>query len=639
MKIVFCTLHVRRSTQAVSLAAGCLAAALPPSFRKSSVLIDAFPEQSDQEILSAILEVKPDVVAFPVYVWNRQRLISIVRQLHEIAPRLYLIAGGPEATGDPSGLTSAAPWTALVHGEGETALAGLLAAFAKGLPDQPLPGVTLIREEGTLSGAEYCPHDLGTAPSPWLTGILVPEPSGGVLWEVARGCAFSCDYCFEARGHAGVRHIDRQRLEAELELFARAEISQIWVLDSTFNYPPKRGIALLELLLEKAPHLQYHLEAKADFIDRHTASLLGELHCSVQLGLQSVHEQVLKAIHRPLDLEILAEKVHLLEAEGVIYGFDLIYGLPQDSYAGFKDSLDTALSFSPNHVHIFPLAVLPGTRLSQQRDRYGIKAQQEPPYELISSANWSVAEMELCRRLAATVDIFYNTGRAVAFFPAIVHALQTRPSNLFEDFFTWALQQQGIGYENLLTPVNWAADDVYRMLQGYLSQKLQSTGQGHLVSVFLDLLCYHFHYAETLLGEELPPPSETLLQTNLWETPLQRSNKCRLVPFVYEILDLLEMEGVQLEEISDLFRPIGSVALFMRRGNEVICESLSEEMLHLLKQSNGSLSPKDIFAGSLSQATGVELVQFAVSEGLLQAVHADVTGAKKKGPAHTEPLG
>ena len=637
MKIVFCTLHVRRSTQAVSLAAGCLAAALSPSYRKSSVLIDAFPEQTDQEIISAILEAEPDVVAFPVYVWNRQRLVSIVRQLRKIASRLYLIAGGPEATGDPLGLASAAPWTALVHGEGETALAGLLDALTKGLPDQPLPGVTIMREEGRLTGAEHCPHDLATAPSPWLTGILVPEPSGGVLWEVARGCAFSCDYCFDARGHAGVRHIDRQRLEAELELFAKADVSQIWVLDSTFNYPPKRGIALLELLLEKAPHLQYHLEAKADFIDRHTASLLSALHCSVQLGLQSVHEQVLKAIHRPLDLDILAEKVHLLEAEGVIYGFDLIYGLPQDSYAGFKDSLDTALSFSPNHVHIFPLAVLPGTRLSQQRDRYGIEAQQEPPYELISSANWSVAEMELCRRLAAAVDIFYNTGRAVAFFPAIVHALQTKPSELFEDFFTWALQQQGIDYENLLTPGNWAANDVYRMLQGYLSQKLQSSGQRHLVSMFLDLLCYHFHYAETLLGEELlPPPGETLLQTNLWETPLQRSNKCRLVPFAYEILDLLEMEGVQLEEISDLFRPVGSVALFMRRGNEVICESLSEEMLLLLKQSNGSLSPKDIFAGSLSQATGVELVQFAVSEGLLQPVAG---GAKEKGPEQTGPLG
>ena len=621
MKTVFCTLHVRRSTQAVALAAGCLAAALPPALRKASILIDAFPEQTDQEILAAILAAKPEVVLFSVYVWNRLRIIDLVRQLHQADSRLYLVAGGPEATGDPTGLAAAAPWTALIHGEGEAALAGLLAALPGGLPDQALPGVTLMRQGEPLSGDPHCPYDLSSAASPWLTGILVPEPAGGVLWEVARGCAFSCDYCFEARGHAGVRHIDRKRLEQELELFVTAGVSQIWILDSTFNYPPERGIALLELLLERAPHLHYHLEAKADFIDRHTASLLAQLNCSVQLGLQSIHEQVLKAIHRPLDLGILAEKVHLLEAEGVVYGFDLIYGLPQDSYAGFKDSLDTVLSFSPNHVHIFPLAVLPGTRLAQQRDRYGIKAQPEPPYELISSSNWSVAEMERCRCLAATVDLFYNTGRAVAFFPAILQALQTEPSTLFEDFFNWALQQQGLDYQSLLTTSSWAADDVYRMLQGYLCRQLQDTGQGHLVSLFLDLLCYHFHYAETLLGEELlPPADEALLQTDLWESPLQRSDKCRLVPFAYEILDLLDMEQMELEEIASLFRPVGSVALFMRRDNEVFCESLSDEMLRLLKQSNGSLSPKDIFAGSLSKATGVELVQFAVSEGLLQAV-------------------
>ena len=621
MKIVFCTLHVRRSTQAISLAAGCLAAALPSELYESCTLLDFFPEQTDQEILASILASDPDAVLFSVYVWNRQRIIQLAKQLHQEQPRLHLIAGGPEATGDPSGLSAAAPWTALVHGEGEAALAGLLTALAKGLADQPLPGVTLLQKERPVSGATHCPYDLSTAPSPWLTGALKLEPAGGVLWEVARGCAFSCDYCFDARGHAGVRSIDRQRLEDELELFIKAGVSQVWVLDSTFNYPPERGIALLELLLAKAPHIHYHLEAKADFIDRHTASLLGELNCSVQLGLQSIHQQVLKAIHRPLDLDILAEKVHLLEAEGVVYGFDLIYGLPEDNYAGFRTSLDTVLSFSPNHVHIFPLSVLHGTKLAQQRDRYGINAQPEPPYELISSDNWSVEEMELCRRLAATVDIFYNTGRAVAFFPAILEALQTQPSALFEDFFKWALQQQDLDYTNLLIASNWGADDVYRMLQGYICHQLQNSGQGHLVSVFLDLLCYHFHYAETLLGEELlPPADETLLQIDLWETPLQRSNKCRLVPFAYEIFDLLEMEEMQLEEIAHLFRPVGSVALFMRRGNEVYCESLGEEMLRLLKQSNGELSPKSIFAGSLPQATGEELIQFAVSEGLLHSV-------------------
>ncbi|MDT8442752.1 MAG: DUF4080 domain-containing protein [Desulfuromonadales bacterium] len=618
MKIVFCTLHVRRSAQAVPLAAGYLAAALPADVRRGATLVDVFPDQSDREIIELILTHKPQLVMFPVYVWNRQRIVQIARRLHDQQPALQLIGGGPEATGDLDRLISEAPWTALVLGEGEGALRGLVEQLAKGPGQQPLPGVVFNVTGKSLSGQDYCEFDLNTAESPWLSGIIGPTAEGGVLWEVARGCAFSCDYCFDARGHAGVRPIPSARLEAELEHFVKQGVSQVWILDSTFNYPPERGIALLQMLLDKAPGLHYHFEAKADFIDRHTVSLLGRLSCSVQIGLQSVREEVLKTIHRPLDLEILTEKVHLLEAEGIIYGFDLIYGLPGDNYAGFRESIDTVMSFAPNHVHIFPLAILPGTRLFQQQARYGIIAQDQPPYELISSDDWSAEEMALGRRLAAAVDLFYNTGRAVAFFPAILEALQVQPSALFEDFFKWLLQQPEIEHDELLRVDSWSASDVYRMLQGYICHQLKITGQGHLVSVFLDLLCYHFNYAETLLSEELLPPADKRMQyADIWETPWQRSRKCRLVPFAYEILDLLEMEEMQLAEVVQLFRPVGSVALFLRRDNEVICESLSEEMLLLLKQSNGQNSPKDIFAGSLPQATGEELVQFAISEGLL----------------------
>ena len=620
MNLVFCTLHVRRSSQAVSLAAGCLAAALPVGLCTSTRLVDVYPEQSDHEILSAILCANPDVVAFPVYLWNRQRILGLVRQLRQSNRSLYLIAGGPEATGDPIALLSAAPWNALIHGEGEAALTGLLERLAEGPPQQPLPGVTLMLEQGPLSNENRCHYDLDDATSPWLSGTIKPT-SSGVLWEVARGCAFSCDYCFDARGQQGVRPLPKNRLKAELELFVDSDVSQVWVLDSTFNYPPERGVELLEMLLEVAPGLHYHLEAKADFIDRHTVSLLGKLNCSIQIGLQSVHARVLKTIHRPIDLEVLTEKIHLLEAEGVVYGFDLIYGLPEDSYTGFRESIDTVLGFAPNHIHIFPLAVLPGTRLAAQRERHGMKAQRQPPYELVCSADWTTEEIEHCRRLAAAADLFYNTGRAVAFFPAILDALQARPSELFEDFFKWARQQPETDHDSLMQTEHWSAEDAYRMLQGYLSHRLQSAGKGHLVSIFLDLLCYHFNYAETLLSEELLPiPVEALLEKDAWETPWQRSNKFRLVPFAYEILDLLEMEGMYLEEMTNLFRPVGSVALFMRRENQVFCESLSEEMLQLLKHSDGKSSPKEIFAGSLPEATGAELVEFAVSEGLLYPV-------------------
>ena len=123
MKIVFCTLHVRRSIQAVSLAAGSLAAALQPDLRESCVLIDSFPEQTDQDILASIMASAPDLVAFPVYVWNRQRIIHLARELHQLAPQLYLIAGGPEATGP-------------LWGDGGTSASGLQETLERSVVEQ-----------------------------------------------------------------------------------------------------------------------------------------------------------------------------------------------------------------------------------------------------------------------------------------------------------------------------------------------------------------------------------------------------------------------------------------------------------------------------------------------------------------------
>ena len=78
MKIIFCTLHVRRSTQAISLAAGCLAAALPPEYRKSSVLIDSFPEQTDQE---SPLAGKTVVVTGTLQHFKRDEIKGLIKKL------------------------------------------------------------------------------------------------------------------------------------------------------------------------------------------------------------------------------------------------------------------------------------------------------------------------------------------------------------------------------------------------------------------------------------------------------------------------------------------------------------------------------------------------------------------------------
>ncbi len=622
MNIVLPTLHVRRSAQAVPLAAACLAASLPQELRRDARLVDLFPEQSQQAMADAVLASAPDLVAFPTYVWNRDQVASLTRRLRQARPALFMVAGGPEATADPEGLLREGELDAVIRGEGEATFRELVRRLAEGGEPREVAGVTRRTAEGLVNEPDRSAVDeLDALPSPWLSGVLTPEAGSGVLWETSRGCPFGCDFCFDARGSRGVRHLGEERLEAELALFVRAGVAQVWVLDSTFNFPPVRGKRLLRLIAERAPHIHFHFEAKADFLDRETARLLSRLSCSVQIGLQSARPEVLRNIHRTLDPAAFCSKVHLLSAEGVTFGLDVIYGLPGDDHQGFRQSLDTALAMAPNHLEMFPLAVLPGTPLHRQRQRFGLRAQDHPPYEIIESASYPAADLALSRRLAAAVDLFYNTGRAVGFFSALQKATGQSPVAFLEGFVEWALARPELEEKRFLNTEAWGPKEVLPLQEQYVTHLLRKQGREDLVACALDLMRYHYHHAEALLGPEtLPAQPETLRNRDLWNIELKTSPSLQLVPFTYEILDLLEMGEVDLQQMASLFRPVGSVALFLRRGDQVYCESLEEGFLRLLNGCRKARTPKEIFGGSISAREGAEIVEFAVAEGFLVPV-------------------
>jgi radical SAM superfamily enzyme YgiQ (UPF0313 family) len=620
MRIVLPTLHVRRSAQAVPLAAGCLHAALPQALREQTVLLDLYPEQGGEEMLQAIFACDPQLVAFPLYVWNRRQVCALALELRRHRPTLHLIAGGPEVYADPQGVLAQGGFDAVILGEGEDSFRALVEGLVQGKRRSGIAGLCWRSATGGIPPGLVLPK-LDALPSPWLSGSVVPAEGGGVLWETSRGCPFACTFCFDARGSRGTRPIPMVRLERELDLFVRSQISQIWVLDSTFNYPLERGKQLLRLLTRKAPHIHFHLEAKADFLDRETARLLSKLTCSVQIGLQSARAEVLLHIHRSLDVEKFAQKIHLLANAGVTFGFDLIYGLPGDDFVGFCQSLNYAFELAPNHIDIFPLAVLPGTQLHQDAGRFGLRAQSEPPYEVLQSDTCSPADLEDCRLLAAAVDLFYNIGRAVGFFPALLRATKMDAVRFFRDFTQWLVEDQQLARERLLDSESWLPAEVLRLQEAFLAHLFKRRRLLNLLPAAIDLLRYHYHYAETLLGvETLPVVSESLRGVNPWTTPLRVAEGVRLVPFAYEILDLLEMGEVELDQMAAMFRPIGSLAVFLRRGNEVLCESLEEDFRKLLQGCTGETSAECIFSGSIPPAEGKEIVRFALTEGFLVPV-------------------
>ncbi|WP_020677464.1 B12-binding domain-containing radical SAM protein [Geopsychrobacter electrodiphilus] len=609
MKILIVSLHVRRSAQAVALAAGNLKAALPEKVQQQTQLLDLYLQQPLPQMLKEIRNARADLIAFSFYLWNRQQLLDLAAALKTAQKPPFLLAGGPEASADSTRLLATGLFDALLRGEGEESFALLVERLSQKSNLTGIAGLSLSARQ-PLPAA--CSCDVTRLKSPWLSQTLRPA-EGGVLWEVARGCPFRCDFCYDAKGMAGVRPLPLARLAAELESFSLNSAEQVWVLDSTFNAPPRRGHTLLQLLLEKGPQLHYHLEAKAEFIDDQTIDLLSQLSCSVQLGLQSADDGVLAGLNRKIDPLKFWAGVEKLADSGLTFGLDLIYGLPGDSYAGFCASLNRALSYRPNQVDIFPLAVLPGTRLFEQQQELGLKADAQPPYLLRQSPDFSPAAMHDCSLLAAAADIFYNFGRAVGFMLPLCESLRVSPLRLLEDFRDWVKENKG-GEEALLSREKFKPQEILQLQQDFLQQRLYAAGQPNYVPLVADILEYHYRYAETLLGPETLPAAGKI-------TAGQRLHLAAgvcLIELRCDILGALETEAIDLKRWGKLVEQTPTRGLMIRRGNQVFTEVLTEEFAELLGRAQTARTRQQLLAG-LPTAAAEELLPFALQEGLLVA--------------------
>jgi hypothetical protein len=614
MKIALVAIHPCPSPQAVPLACAFLKEALLADPELSGALqvevLEFFLEQSPQECAAAILAQSPDLVAFSVYVWSADGARAVAAQLRQGAPGLIICAGGAEPTANPAGLLQAGVFDFLVRGEGERSFPLVVRAALQGLSPAGIPGVVL---PGQPAGALPAPVDIETIPSPYLSGQLDPGLPGGVLWQLSRGCDFACAFCFDHKGSGGVRRFSLVRVEQELRLFARLRVPQVFVLDSTFNKIPQRAKEILRLIARLAPGVHFHFEVRSEYIDAEMAELFASITCSLQIGLQSADPAVLRGVGRGFDRDDFARRVSLLNQSGAIFGFDLIFGLPGDSAPLFRDSLDFALSLYPNHLDIFPLAVLPGTRLFGKAAELGLEHLDAPPYTLVATPSFPAPDLNEARLLAAACDIFYSRGKAVAWFNAVVAALRLTPSAFLRAFSRF-LGTRGAGGEQEV-----AEEEIWGLQRDFLTEIFRDRNKQKLLPLALDLADYHHLYARALLATPpSPPAAKELRKQGLMRRQLRLAPSATLARFNYEILDILEAGDLELPAFTSCFKAVPSYAIIYPAGGEVCTESVSRPYFELLSALDGKSTAQAICARvKLPGAEALDFLQFAASEGIV----------------------
>lgn len=609
MVLQLVSIHPSPSPQSIPLANAFLKAYAQGSGVEIG-LLDFFTGQDAAACAAQIFGRNPDAVGFSLYVWNRELCCGIAAELRNICPSLTLFCGGPEVTADPGSILGMNLFDFVITGEGEAPFAAMCRAMAVGDDYSAVPGIRF--PSSRIAPPPPPISNLDTIPSPYLSGIIDTRSTPGILWQLSRGCSFTCDFCFDARGIHGVRHFSLERVEAELRHFAATGVSQVFVLDSTFNTDKVRAKMILKMIKKLAPDIHFHFEVRSEFIDREMADLFAHIACSLQIGLQSAHREVLGLVGRSFNKADFAAKVGLLNESGATFGFDLIYGLPGDTLAGFCHSLDYALSLYPNHLDIFPLAVLPGTRLADNGEALHMIWDRHPPYLVKSSDSFSAADMAAAADLAAGCDIFYTRGRSVAWFNAVVALLNRKASELLQQFSSWLTAARGRD----IRESDLSDDDIRELQRLFLNHLFSGKKLHKYLPLVHDLALYHHLYATVLLA----PPAESGPDSRPGKKSragFRIASTCHLAYFTYDIDELLECGEPRLRWMFDNLAPSGSQAVIYLNKGMVFTESLDLPYVRVLENI------RDAASGNYAAGTGLtgdelqDFLLFAQEEGII----------------------
>ena len=111
-------------------------------------------------------------------------------------------------------------------------------------------------------------------------------------------------------------------------------------------------------------------EANPDSVsDKLLTRLRGEGFNRVSLGIQTDDDEILKKIGRPHDYAQAVSAAQRIRKAGFRnLSFDLMYGLPNQTLNGWKDTLERVLALNPDHISCYGLKLEEGTPMYDYRE-------------------------------------------------------------------------------------------------------------------------------------------------------------------------------------------------------------------------------------------------------------------------------
>ncbi|MGB9813938.1 MAG: B12-binding domain-containing radical SAM protein [Thermovenabulum sp.] len=362
------------------------------------------------DILERIVDFKPDVIGFSLYIWNFNQVIYLAENLKKVKPEVKVILGGPEASYDVEGLLKKDFIDFVVIGEGEEAFSRLLLALNGGGSFEEVDGIAFKKAESIIVKNPLKYVDLNLIPLSYEEDLDFKNRI--IYYETSRGCPFNCAFCLSSLDRK-VREADLEKVEKDLRLLVNKKARVIKFVDRSFNYNIDRALKIVNIFKKIGGDTIFHCEINPELVSEEFAANLEGLQKKLhfELGIQTTNPLALEEIRRNKDVEKAIEGIKILKDKEVPIHVDLIAGLPYDDFESFKEAFNKVYNLKPDELQLGFLKLLKGTMLRERAKEYGIVFRSQPPYEILYN-NWmSYEELSILKGIARLIDKFYNSHR------------------------------------------------------------------------------------------------------------------------------------------------------------------------------------------------------------------------------------
>lgn len=351
-----------------------------------------------------------DAIAISAYVWNEFCINPLISMIKDFGFAGRIIVGGYQITyAQKDQLNKTYPQADIfVSGAGEE---GIIEA--------------LSRDDLEMGIVINSTPDFECLPSPYLDGTIpVDSQVYKVRMETQRGCPYTCSFCahrdlFTEKGGKSVNQLGKERYAKELEYFRGKGIQRISILDPIFNIKMKSSLDFFDRVVELGMQAtEFSLQTRLEFLARNNQrpflDAASTINVQLEFGLQTVIEEESKIIDRKNDIEKVSKALDLVNERGIHYEVSLIYGLPNQTLDSFQRSIDFLLRKGCKSLVAYPLMLLRGTELFDQKDQWGMVERAMGDYHIptvISSNSFSESDWLKMRDIAESLG---DNGRVAA---------------------------------------------------------------------------------------------------------------------------------------------------------------------------------------------------------------------------------